>query len=254
MGSLHARSSSVFPFFVLSLILYLLVIVSIFLYIKSDDELIKRYSSKKDNLLQIAIVEKTKTPKVIKQVKKKPKQEAVKKKKEVKPRTAKKEDVGIKSLFGMTTKDINKTKISKSSKKNTAKRSRLKSHKSRKYKKSNKATKLVNSLQFETSPDLPRSASVGEYDEFRGKVQEILTEYWNEIEDMGIIADANVKIKIDKNGNFSYNIVNLSYNREFNNKFKDFLESMKEVKFPENFYNIDIEPIKFSSKWSNADE
>ena len=44
--------------------------------------------------------------------------------------------------------------------------------------------------------------------------------------------EAEVEIIIDIDGSFSYDIKKLSYNSEFNDKVRDFLQSMTFEKFP----------------------
>lgn len=249
------RPSVLFPLIV-SITLYIGIILSLTLYLKSNDQIIKRYTSKKDDFLEIAIIDKNRAKNIVKPAKKKSEKKVEKKsppkkeKKKSPPKTAKKKSVGVKSLFGkIKTKDI---KTSKTSKKPPAKQSRLKSAESKtSEKKSNKASKLASSLSLEESPILSKSASSGEYDKFRGEVQEILDSHWNQTEDTVEPASAEVKIDIDKNGNFSYTIVNLSYNNAFNEKLREFLEKMKDVKFPLNSDNVPPMNIKFSSQWSN---
>ncbi len=252
MKPLHVKSAPVFIPFIFSLCLYCSIVFAVFFYLNHNDTIVKRYTSKKDNFLQVSIVQKPRIqtpPKVEQKIEKTPIKNE-KPKEEMK--TTKKQNIGIKSLFGKTTKDINITKLPSKNKTVAAKISRLKPAEKVK---STKASKLANSLNFKTSQPTKKFASSGEYDEFRGKVQEILTNHWNTMEDLGIIANAHVKVQIDKNGNFSYNIVNLSYNNVFNQKLVEFLEQMKKVEFPKNTYGISFnEPIKFSSKWSDENE
>ncbi|PID48051.1 MAG: hypothetical protein CR967_01960 [Proteobacteria bacterium] len=254
MQALHMKGSAVFFPFLLSVFLYVLIVFSIFLYLQSDQRIIKKYSSKKDNFLEVAIVKKQEI-KQKPQIKKPNQQPQVKPKKpqpqfkipeipKQEPMQKKLPKIEVKDLFGkIKIKENKKPKVVKSTK---TQKSRLKPKK----KKDNKATKIAKSLQIQSTQNLSKTSSAGEYDEFRGKIQETLLRYWNEMEDTGVEADAFVKINIDKNGNFSYTIVNLSYNGFFNERLKDFLEQMREVKFPENTQNIDLETIKFSNKWS----
>ncbi len=236
--------------FLLSLSLYCGIVYGIFYYLNYNEELIKKYSSKKDNFLEVAIVQNNEKIIKPKQVQKKDEKKIEKKidkkqqkenKQEVK-KTSKKTHLGIKNLFGkIKTKDINLSKTIPSSKSSTAIASRKKPKKT----KSKKAKNLASSLNLSSSPSLPASSSVGEYDKFRGEVTEMLEGFWHQTPGTQIGAEANVKVLIDKDGHFSYDIVNFSYNSDFNAKLRDFLEDMQSVKFPKNVDNIPPLTVKF---------
>lgn len=72
----------------------------------------------------------------------------------------------------------------------------------------------------------------GEYNEFYAKVQEILYENWNPIKDQNE-NQAEVQIAIDYQGKFSYEILKLSGNLEFDKALKEFLDIMCNKEFPQ---------------------
>jgi protein TonB len=97
----------------------------------------------------------------------------------------------------------------------------------------NNASKLLDKLNFKKQSTLSvTSASSGIYDPFIGKIQDILSEKWAETLYTVTGANAQVEIIIDNSGDFSYYIVSLSYNNDFNEKLKNFLEEMKGEIFP----------------------
>ncbi len=245
----------VFIPFLLSISLYVGILYGIFYYINYSDEFIKKYTSKKDNFLEVAIVKtnkqnikpksaqkKDENIKKIKEEKKKTKKEDKKDNKNEMKKTSKKPHVGIKDLFGkIKTKDINKTQPLPLSKKSTSQASRKKPVKE----KSQKAKNIASLLKFSSSPSLSAQSSTGEYDKFRGVVTEMLEGFWHQTEGIQIGAEAHVKVFIDKDGHFSYDIVNFSYNNDFNTKLRNFLEDMLNVQFPKNIDNVPPLTIKF---------
>ena len=98
--------------------------------------------------------------------------------------------------------------------------------------KEDKAKKITKSLEFEQQENLIITQKDGVYDEFRGKISDILDKNWQETIDTVSGNEAKVIISIDNLGNFSYKIETLSYNDAFNAKLRDFLEEMKDIKFP----------------------
>ena len=63
-------------------------------------------------------------------------------------------------------------------------------------------------------------------------MQEILEENWQKTVDTESGNVAKVIIKVSNRGSFSYKVVSLSYNNEFNTKLKEFLKVMESVEFP----------------------
>ncbi len=222
--------------FILASILYLTVLLLLAFYLQDKARKNVDYTIKKDNILDITLVER-KHKKNIKPRKKivkkqnieKPKPITTKPKpKKVSPKVQKK--VSLQGLFKkIDTKKIIEQKI------DMAQQSRKKEVKSKvnieKPKKRDIAKKLVESLSFE-SPQNIKSSKNGIYDKFRGKVQQILYKNWQNTIDTVSGNSATVEIFIDKIGTFSYKIVKLSYNDEFNSKLVDFLEEMKDKEFP----------------------
>lgn len=253
------KSPVIIPLFI-AIGLYLSAIIGVFYYVGFYDELVKRYTSKKDNFLEVTMVKREKKEEKPKKEKAKQalKKDEMKKLEPVKKeevKTAIKERVVVKDLFGkIKTKDINLTKPIPVSKKDPTKQSRLKSSKKNKQKAKIdkktkiKASKLASSLSFDSSPTFTKSSSSGVYDKFRGEVQEILDGFWNETIETESGAEAKVKINIDKSGHFSYDIVNFSYNNEFNVKLRNFLEQMKSVTFPKNSDRVPDMTIKFTDR------
>ena len=87
-------------------------------------------------------------------------------------------------------------------------------------------------LEFEQQENLIITQKDGVYDEFRGKIADILDANWQETIDTVSGNVAQVIVGVDKLGNFSYKIETLSYNDAFNAKLRDFLEEMRDIEFP----------------------
>ena len=71
----------------------------------------------------------------------------------------------------------------------------------------------------------------GEYNEYFGTISRILQSKWSAYK-ADSSDEAEVEIVIDVDGSFSYDIKKLSDNSEFNDKVRDFLQSMTFEKFP----------------------
>ena len=97
--------------------------------------------------------------------------------------------------------------------------------------KKNDAKKLVDALTFQKQSNIT-SVKNGVVDKFRGEVTQILDKNWQNTIDTVSGNKATVMITIDNFGKFSYKIEKLSYNNEFNSKLLDFLEQMRDKKFP----------------------
>ncbi len=96
---------------------------------------------------------------------------------------------------------------------------------------SKSATDILNALQKDITAKAPPAGMTGEYNKFMGDITEIIQRKWVSYK-ADTNNDAKVQIFIDKFGKFSYNIISLSYNKEFNSKVKEFLERLKETQFP----------------------
>ncbi|MDR1975980.1 MAG: TonB C-terminal domain-containing protein [Campylobacteraceae bacterium] len=97
----------------------------------------------------------------------------------------------------------------------------------------NNASKLLDKLTFKKQSTIViNSANSGIYDPFVGKIQDMLSQMWTQTAYTVTGASAQVTIMIDNSGSFSYSIVSLSYNNDFNEKLKVFLEDMVGENFP----------------------
>lgn len=237
--------------FLISILIYFSIVFGIFMYVNSNELHVKKYTSKKDDFLEVSIVQKNHKTTQIKEQKKPineiKKQELIQKEQkqveEVKVNEnteikEKKSQPNVQNLFEKIT--LKPTK--------TIKKENKKIEKKNLPQKTNKASKIAQNLNFENSVSLNSSNSSGEFDEFKGKIQEILQSHWASTIDTIDGSSANVKIIIDKNGNFSYDIVNLSYNNTFNEKLLAFLQQMQKVQFPKNDKNVPFLNITFSDK------
>lgn len=76
-----------------------------------------------------------------------------------------------------------------------------------------------------------RTMSTGEYNKFKGEIQNILTRIWSTYRAIPN-QDATVEITIDANGRASYRNIELAYDTAFNQKFRDFLSKIESIEFP----------------------
>ena len=107
------------------------------------------------------------------------------------------------------------------------------------------ASDIIKSLKIDQNPTAPKSQSTGTYDPLMGAITKQIQRRWQSYK-----ADsanlAKVKVMIDQSGNFSYEILELSYNEEFNAKVKECLEKLTTEKFPFNpdkstTFNLNLE-------------
>lgn len=258
MRTLQQENSAIFFPFLLSFSLYTSIVVGVLYYTYTHQEAIKKYTTKKDNFLEIALIQREKKvkpaappkeqepKKIEKIIEQEPKVVPLKQEKKADdtPSRSKKESVALKELFGkIKTEKKVKPKPIPTSSKAPSRASRLKAKKTKAAPKK-KASSIAKSLTLK-STTLASASSVGEYDKFLGEVQEVLDGYWNQTIDTISGASAKVKIDIDGSGNFSYTIVSLSYNDTFNTKLRQFLELMKDVQFPRNKDNKSLGTIVF---------
>jgi protein TonB len=205
----------------LSICIYLLVVLLGIFMLQSHNTKTIKYTASKKNLLNVTLVER-KEKKTVQKKKKK----IVKKKKTVNKPKPKKETVrtknidtkpDFKKLFGK----IDLDKLPKESQKREKKiRKKVVKKEIEEVVKDDKAKKITKALEFEKQESLIITQKDGVYDEFRGKIADILDSHWQ------------VTIGVDKLGNFSYKIETLSYNDAFNAKLRDFLEEMRDIEFP----------------------
>ena len=149
----------------------------------------------------------------------------------------------IKDLFS----DIDPTKLKKDdgikkveNKVQSRKKSEASSSKAAK-----EASDIIKSLKIDQNPTAPKSQSTGTYDPLMGAITKQIQRRWQSYK-----ADsanlAKDKVMIDQSGNFSYEILELSYNEEFNAKVKECLEKLTTEKFPFNpdkstTFNLNLE-------------
>ncbi|WP_263831931.1 TonB C-terminal domain-containing protein [Sulfurospirillum oryzae] len=226
----------------MSILLYVVLLVFFAYIIGHQKDTIKNYTSQKDPM-NVALVERKKndSEKLKEERKKEEVQKPVEKPAEKPPAEEKKvasspkEAVKSQSLRGLF-EDINTSKLppdAKEQKKDQTAPTRIKPNKEEtKEKSENAASKIANSLNFSEQKHSIDSKKGGEYDPFIGKVQEILEENWQKTIDTENGNVAKVVIKVSDRGTFSYKIVSLSYNNEFNTKLKEFLKAMESVEFP----------------------
>lgn len=227
----------------MSIILYLCLIAGLAYLLSSQKNVIKNYTSTKDPM-NIALVERKKNdsekPKEerkkeeVQKPVEKPLEKPVEEKKVV--ASSPKETVKSQSIRGLF-EDINTSKLppdAKEQKKDQKQPTRTKPNKveETKEKSENVASKIANSLNFAEQKHLIDTKKGGEYDPFIGKVQEILEENWQKTVDTENGNVAKVVVKISDRGTFSYKIVSMSYNNEFNTKLKEFLTAMESMEFP----------------------
>ncbi|WP_169973380.1 MULTISPECIES: TonB C-terminal domain-containing protein [unclassified Campylobacter] len=216
-----------FSYFMLSFILYISIVSGIFIkltYFRSEEP--KKYTDTKDAFMDIMIVEREQDI-VVKAPEKK--EEVVKvEEPEIVQKT---EEPSLKDLF----KDINisKLKDDKVVKKTESlkEQSRKKPEKNQSQNSQKKASDVINALKLDKVAKAPKTQMTGEYHPYFGQIERILQAKWSAYK-----ADSNdnaeVEISIDLSGNFSYDIKKLSYNSEFNDKVREFLQSMTFEKFP----------------------
>lgn len=228
----------------MSIFLYIILIVFFAYVLSSHKEKNLNYTSKKDNPLSVTLVERKKNDSD--KLKEERKKEEVEKpvvepkptekpSEEKKVASSTKEAVKSTSLRGLF-EDINTSKLppdAKEQKKDQTPMTRIKPNKEEtKEKSENAASKIANSLNFAEQKHLIDTKRDGIYDPFIGKVQEILEENWQKTVDTESGNVAKVVIKVSNRGTFSYKVVSLSYNNEFNTKLKEFLKMMESVEFP----------------------
>ena len=228
-------STSTIVGWTLSFVIYFIVVAIGAYMLQSHNTKTIKYTASKKNLLNVTLVER-KEKKTIK----KKKQKVVKKKTTInKPKPIpKKKTVRVKKseakpdfkkLFGK----IDLDKLPKESPKREKKvRKKVVQKKVEEVVKDEKAKKITKSLEFEQQENLIITQKDGVYDEFRGKIADILDSHWQETIDTVSGNIAEVMIGVDKLGNFSYKIETLSYNDAFNAKLRDFLEEMRDEEFP----------------------
>ncbi len=219
----------------ISLVLYFIILMVGAYALQSNQTKIIKYTAHKKTLLNVTLVERKKH-----QVEKKRKKKVVKKKTTVqKPKSAPKKRVvrvkkveskpNFKKLFGK----IDLKELPEQTQKREQKtRKRVVKKDVEEVLKDEKAKKITKSLEFDQQKSIISTQRDGIYDEFKGKISDILDSHWQETIDTVSGNVAKVIISVDKFGSFSYKIETLSYNDTFNAKLRNFLEEMSEEKFP----------------------
>lgn len=222
----------------LSFLLYFTLITIGIYILQTHNVKIVKYTASKKNLLNVTLVERKEAKPVEKKEKKIVKKiETVNKEtpKEVKKtvRTEKIEKPPLKPALKNLFDKIDLSKLQEETQKREKKiRKKVEKKVIDEVVKSEKAKKITKSLEFEQQENLIITQKDGIYDEFRGKISDILDKNWQETIDTVSGNEAKVIVSIDKFGKFSYKIVSLSYNDDFNAKLRFFLENMKDVEFP----------------------
>ena len=244
-------------YFVLSTFLYLCIIIGIFIKLTYFKEEPKKYTDTKDAFMDIMIVERepdvtVKAPEPKKEVVKEENPQPIKKEEEVKkeepkpdttnkppepdpvppkPEEKKVEEPNLKDLFGsIDTSKLKEDKVAKK-KEQPKEQSRKKPEKVQIKSQQKKASDVINALTLDQVAKTPKSQMTGEYNEYFGMISRILQSRWSAYK-ADSSDEAEVEIVIDIDGSFSYDIKKLSYNSEFNDKVRDFLERMTSEKFP----------------------
>ncbi len=228
-----------------SIFIYLLFLYFIFSFLGRYEIKYQKYTAKKNNFIEVTISQAKNTKKNI--IRKKRESEIKNTKKNIKKISKKyqkrdkirksiqrtKISNSLKSLFN----GIDTNKYIKNKKNNTLRKKIITNINSRIFQKqkigdkNSSASKIIKNLSL-----IKLNSSIiknnGKYDKYIGKISDILDQKWQETP--GTIAgnQATVTVKIDKFGNFSYKIDSLSYNNEFNAKLQNFLENLKDEKFP----------------------
>nr|WP_321431586.1 TonB C-terminal domain-containing protein [uncultured Campylobacter sp.] len=90
----------------------------------------------------------------------------------------------------------------------------------------------LNALQTSDKVAAPKEGQTGEFDAYKGGIQNIIARYWHKYR-----AISNEKIEVElifspEGKLLRYNFLTGSYDKEFESKAKDLFESLKNVKFP----------------------
>ncbi|MBE0495557.1 MAG: TonB C-terminal domain-containing protein [Campylobacterales bacterium] len=227
-----SKQNSLLAFFA-SVALYFGILAGLVAYMASNQEWVQRFSSKKDNFLDVTLIERPKQQQQAKQAQSTPRPPEPKTPPPpalTQPKPTPPKETNVRDLFrGIDTAKLADPKPIPTPQPKT--QSRAQQEKTQTPTPPlNTASKLVGSLTFESAA--MASSSTGVYNEYLGKITELLEGHWQQTIDTVSGAEASVHVTIDRQGVFSYSIVRLSYNNAFNAKLRDFLERMKSVSFP----------------------
>ncbi|MDL0088898.1 TonB C-terminal domain-containing protein [Campylobacter gastrosuis] len=244
--------------FLVAFCIYAVILAGLFINLSIFTDPPKKYTDDKDAFMDIIVVEREisetkKAPKQADEIKKdEPKPEPIKEPEPVKEPeiTTPKESLppppeilpepikepepvkepepkpepkpSLKSLFS----DIDTSKL-----KDTPKKQANKKSEKSEAKQSTQATDIVKSLKIDTTTTTPKSQKTGTYDPVIGAIEKQIQRRWQ-----GYKANsdnfAKITFMVDMSGNFSYEITELSYDDEFNEKVKDCLEKLSKENFP----------------------
>ena len=259
--------------FFVAFCIYIIIVLALFIKLTFFSEPPKKYTDDKDAIMDVVMVDREvdqtiKAPKQAKEVVKETKPEPKKESEEDKQETTNKpvvpdeplptpslptppkeepkpepkptpkpvenpkpKEPNIKDLFS----DIDSTKLKKDDgikKAENKVQSRKKSEASS-SKAAKEASDIIKSLKIDQNPTAPKSQMTGTYDPLMGAITKQIQRRWQSYKaDSANIA--KVKFMIDQSGNFSYEILELSYNEEFNAKVRECLEKLTAEKFPFN--------------------
>jgi len=234
----------------LSFVIYLSIVALGAYMLQAHNTKIIKYTASKKNLLNVTLVER-KEKKVIKKRKKKivkKKTTVNKPKPQPKKKTVRTKKVASKPDFKKLFGKIDLNKLPKESPKREKKiRKKVVQKEVEEVAKEDLAKKAVESLEIEKQQSIKSKSQDAIYDEFKGKIVEIIDKNWQYT--IGTVSGSNALViaSIDKYGNFSYKIENLSYNDAFNAKLRDFLEEMRDKQFP-NYVGKGLFSMKYRFK------
>lgn len=214
-----------------------LFVVGIFLwhfYASKDSP--KQYTTYKETSFNVALIEEKKeAPKKVNQTQKNKEKEKIKEipiKKENASKTAN-VGLGINKLFQQveTKREVPKEALKPQSQNDKIARRKkaLESMQKREDNLKENIEKIVSNLEIKKTMGF--LTPKGEYDEFYAKVQEILYENWNPIQTQNE-NQSEIQITIDWQGKFSYKVIKLSGNLEFDKALQEFLDIMQNKEFP----------------------
>lgn len=108
-------------------------------------------------------------------------------------------------------------------------------------------TSILDGINTTVQADY-KASSTAQYDEYKGKIVDILDKYWQSYMNMQTPGpEADVDIVISSLGDLSYNVKRTSKNDEFNQILFKYLEDMKKIKFP---INTDGKSFRFNTKFN----
>lgn len=228
-------ANKIFLFFVsggIAVFSYALMIALLIWQFNTDQKTPKAYTTYKETTFSIDLIEEVQPKDTVKVAQKKveKKVEEIPIKKESASKTAN-TGVGINDLF----KQIDsKMPVKKEALKPQSQNDKI--AKKKKAQESSQSENLSNELEkimanLDTQKTLSFITPKGEYNEFYAKVQEILAQNWNPIR-TSEQHKAEVRISINAFGKFSYSIVQLSGNLDFDKALQEFLDIMSSQEFP----------------------